>query len=87
MPAAGDERLNQMALWSIVAACAALVISSYWIVPLLAGRGYEGSVISTTGEGAIAAYASVPDASLGLVPNLMGLFGFWAETTGRFTSA
>jgi len=34
----------------------------------------------------LTAYAAIPDQSLGIVPNLLGLYGFWAENTGRFTS-
>jgi hypothetical protein len=43
-------------------------------------------VIITTGSGELAAYAAIPDQSLGLIPNLLGLYGFWAEDSGRFTS-
>jgi hypothetical protein len=34
----------------------------------------------------VAAFAAVPDQHLGLLPNLLGLYGFWAENAGRFTS-
>lgn len=67
-------------------AVAAFVLSSYWVVPLLLGHGFEASVISQVGPGQLRAYAAVPDPQLGLVPNLLGLYGFWAEQTGRFTS-
>jgi hypothetical protein len=69
-----------------LAAAVTLAITSYWIVPLLAGHGSEGSVIATTGSGQLAAYAAIPDRSLGLVPNLLGLYGFWAEGAGRFVA-
>jgi hypothetical protein len=70
----------------LFAAGVSLVASSYWIVPILRGRGYEGTVIAEVGPGDLNAYAAVPDQALGLVPNLLGLYGFWAENTGRFTS-
>jgi hypothetical protein len=65
-------------------ACAT-VLSSYWIVPFVAGRGVEARVVGATGPGELNAYAAVPDSALGLVPNLLGLYGFWAENSGRFT--
>lgn len=64
----------------------ATVASLYWIVPLVTGRGPEGSRLAAIGSGDLAAFKTVPDARLGLVPNLLGLFGFWAEDTGRFVS-
>ncbi len=63
-----------------------IVVSAYWLVPLVIGRGPEASVIAGTGAGDVSAYAAVPDHSLGLVPNLLGLYGFWAEDSGRFAS-
>lgn len=68
------------------AVASAGLFSSYWIVPLLAGRSYEAGVIAGTGGGEIRDYAAVADPSLGLLPNLVGLYGFWAERTGRFES-
>jgi hypothetical protein len=65
---------------------ATAVASSYWLVPLVIGLGPEASLIAGTGAGDLRAYAAVPDGSLGLVPNLLGLYGFWAENSGRFTS-
>ena len=76
----------RLAGWLAFAAIASLVMSSYWVVPLLSGSGHEGGVISSTGAAELTAYAAVPDKSLGLVPNLLGLYGFWAENTGRFLS-
>lgn len=76
-------RLGRSAL---LAAGTTVVLSSYWLVPFVLGRGPEASVIGGTGGGELSDYAAVPDPSLGLVPNLLGLYGFWAEKTGRFTS-
>jgi len=70
----------------LTAVIASLLASAYWIVPTVTGRGPEGAVISATGPAELAAYAAVPDPHLGLVPNLLGLYGFWAENSGRFTS-
>src|SRR5439155_13321343 len=69
-----------------VAASATFFLCSYWAVPLLMGRSSEAAVIGGTGSGLLSAYAAVPDQTVGLVPNLLGLYGFWAENSGRFTS-
>jgi hypothetical protein len=63
-----------------------LGVSAYWVIPVLIGRGPEGTIIGGIGAGDLAAYAAIPDSHLGLLPNLLGLYGFWAEGTGRFTS-
>jgi hypothetical protein len=70
--------------WVLVAGGGALALSSYWIVPLVAGKGYEGTVISTSGAGDVNSYAAVSDPNWGLLPNVLGLYGFWAEASGRF---
>lgn len=70
----------------LLALGATVVFSAYWLVPFIAGRGLEANVIAGTGTGDLNAYAAVPDQSLGLIPNLLGLYGFWAENSGRFTS-
>ncbi|TME54137.1 MAG: hypothetical protein E6I60_08130 [Chloroflexi bacterium] len=69
-----------------VAAVCLFAATAYWTIPILAGSGSEASVISSTSAGDLAAYSAIPDPQLGLVTNLLGLYGFWAEATGRFTS-
>src|SRR5207302_9121979 len=65
---------------------ATLVASLYWLIPFLAGSNAEGQVIASVGTADLDAYSASFDPDLGLVPNLLGLYGFWAEDTGRFTS-
>lgn len=60
--------------------------SAYWVIPTLLGRGSEGSRIAAIGVEDLKAYGVVSDPQLGILPNLLGLYGFWAEGTGRFTS-
>ena len=60
--------------------------SSYWLIPLLLGSGLEARTIAATGQADVNAYSAVGDPRLGLLPNLLGLYGFWAEANGRFTS-
>jgi hypothetical protein len=42
--------------------------------------------LARIGSGDLKFFAAIPDQRLGLVPNLLGLYGFWAEATGRFSS-
>jgi hypothetical protein len=77
------RRLTPHALLGLGATLAA---SAYWTVPLLQGRGFEGATLSGIGTGQLISYAAVPDQHLGLLPNLLGLYGFWAEDAGRFLS-
>jgi len=65
---------------------ATLAASAYWVIPAVIGRGPEGTVIGAIGAADLAAYAAIADQHLGLLPNLLGLYGFWAEGTGRFAS-
>jgi hypothetical protein len=62
------------------------LLSAYWLIPFTAGRSVESKVIAQVGSGDLAAYSSVPDPSFGLFPNLVGLYGFWAENVQRFPS-
>ena len=77
--------LRRLAAFVLVVALGTFVASSYWIIPLLQGRGPEGSKLSGIGTADLYAFAAIPDQQLGLVPNLLGLYGFWAEAVGRFT--
>jgi hypothetical protein len=65
---------------------AALAASAYWLIPIARGANSEGVRLAGIGVGDLNAFASIPDPRLGLVPNLVGLYGFWGEATGRFTS-
>lgn len=62
------------------------VASSYWLIPLLSGANSEGQTIRSIGTADLAAYSASADPDFGLIPNLLGLYGFWAEDTERFTS-
>jgi hypothetical protein len=65
---------------------AALAASAYWLIPIARGANSEGVRLAGIGVGDLNAFASIPDGQLGLLPNLLGLYGFWAEATGRFSS-
>src|ERR1700730_13031915 len=59
--------------------------SSYWLIPLLTGSSSEGRAIANVGTADLVAFGASSD-RIGLMPNLLGLYGFWAEDTRRFTS-
>lgn len=85
------ERRNREHLVAVarnLALTAALVVlgNAYWLVALLAGSSYEAIVIRSVTDADLFAYRAVADARFGLLPNLLGLYGFWAENTGRFLS-
>jgi hypothetical protein len=73
-----------MALGLGVAGAATLVLSAYWLIPYMAGSSSESQVIAHAGAGDLAAYSVVRDPPVGLLPNLLGLYGFWAEGVHRF---
>ena len=78
--------LKRLAPGLLLAVGVTLAASSYWLIPILIGRGREGGVIGGIGAGDLVGFSAVPDQQLGLLPNLLGLYGFWAERTTRFTS-
>jgi hypothetical protein len=78
--------LKRLAPGLLLAGAVTLGASAYWLVAILAGSSVEARVIGGVGLGDLVAYAAVPDQQLGLLPNLLGLYGFWAEDAGRFTS-
>src|SRR5205823_2023360 len=62
------------------------IASAYWLIPLFSGTSSEGQTIARTGAADLVVYSASADPQFGLIPNLLGLYGFWAEDTGRFTS-
>jgi hypothetical protein len=58
--------------------------SAYWIVPLILGKGPQADVIARIGQSDLIAFKAASDPTWGLIPNILGLYGFWAEQTGRF---
>jgi hypothetical protein len=70
----------------LVSATVALVASVYWLVPLLVGVGPQARTLMRISTGDLFAFATTADPSFGLFPNVLGLFGFWGEDTGRFAS-
>jgi len=87
IPRRGDRRyLSDLCRSLVLALGTTVVASSYWLIPLLNGSSSEGQTISRIGGADLAVYGASADPDLGLIPNILGLYGFWAEDTGRFTS-
>jgi len=59
----------------LVASAVAGIGAIYWLLPALQLAPRLGEV--TTGD--LSIFRSLPDAHLGLLPNLAGLYGFWRE--------
>jgi hypothetical protein len=78
--------LKRLIPWAMLASAATFAVSAYWIIPDLLGRGREGSFLAGISTNAMIEFAAVPDPRVGLLPNLLGLYGFWAEDSQRFLS-
>jgi hypothetical protein len=60
--------------------------SIYWLIPVFTGTGVEGSAVAHATEVDLRGFQTVADPHLGIIPNVLGLYGFWAEATYRFHS-
>jgi hypothetical protein len=78
--------LKRAAPYLVLTVALTVAGTSYWLSQILTGRGPESARLAGIGTGDLNAFAAIPDLHLGLLPNLLGLYGFWAENTGRFTS-
>jgi hypothetical protein len=80
------ERAARLGAFVLVAIVAALVTSSYWLIPMLSGSGPESQTLARIGDADLSAFSTTADPTLGVVVNVLGLYGFWAEDTERFAS-
>ena len=62
-----------------------LIASSYWLVAIAVGSGSQARTLGRIGPGDLPAFSTLGDPTFGVVGNVLGLYGFWAEDTGRFT--
>lgn len=60
--------------------------SAYWLIPLLAGTNPQGREVAGFSGIDLQVFRTVPDSTFGLIPNVLGLYGFWAENVSRFPS-
>lgn len=80
------ERAARLGAFVLVAVVAALVASSYWLIPMLSGKGPESQTLARIGDADLSAFSTTADPTLGVLVNVVGLYGFWAEDTERFAS-
>lgn len=80
------DHLARLGTYVLLAVVAAVVASSYWLIPLLNGRGPESQTLAQIGGADLSAFSTTADPTLGVFVNVLGLFGFWAEDTDRFAS-
>jgi len=79
-------RAARLAAYLLLAGVAALVASSYWLIPMLGGKGPESQTLARIGDADLSAFSTTADPNLGVLVNVLGLYGFWAEDTERFAS-
>jgi hypothetical protein len=80
------DRAARLGAFVLVAVVAALVASSYWLIPMLSGNGPESQTLARIGDADLSAFSTTADPTLGVLFNVLGLYGFWAEDTERFAS-
>ncbi len=80
------DRMARLGGYVLLAVVAALVASLYWLIPMLSGKGPESQTLAQIGDADLSAFSTTADPSLGVLGNVLGLYGFWAEDTDRFAS-
>ncbi len=64
---------------TLVAAGTAVVLSSYWLLPVALGHGTMAHTINSFSDADTAAFASIGSGWIGRVANIIRLQGFWAD--------
>lgn len=72
------KRQLRLLKWLAISATAVLIASSYWLIPTLRGTGQTAQIVSQFNSGDERAFATISH-GLGLVGNVLGLQGFWAD--------
>jgi hypothetical protein len=78
-------RSNTYIKLGLAGLAAFLVLSSYWLIPLLAGAGATAQTIQTFDKSHADAFATQGSGIAGKIYHVMNLQGFWAEGRGLFT--
>ncbi len=82
-----DKQLvKRLAGWTGAGLLVFVVLSSYWLVPLLAGHGQLEQTVGGFGNGDVQAFQTVPG-SVGLVLNVLALQGFWGDDANLYLTA
>jgi hypothetical protein len=73
--------------WTLLLTVAMTSLASiYWLPPLITGTSAEGRAVTQFTDVDLTGFQTVADPHFGIVPNVLGLYGFWGEATYRFSS-
>lgn len=61
-----------------------ILLSSYWLIPLLRGHGTTASILNTIGVKDEVAFATVGNSWIEKLGNIVRLQGFWAESRSMY---
>lgn len=70
--------------WGIAATLTWVVLSSYWLLPLLLGRSSTADLIDNFTAQFVRAFQTVGDPKYGVVFNAAAMYGFWVDKVGRY---
>lgn len=75
--------IRSVARYGSLAAGLVLLASSYWLLPLLSGKGTTAAVIQSFGAADRTAFAAT-GGDIGVLGNLLTLQGFWADSKNLY---
>lgn len=61
-----------------------IVLSSYWLFPMTAGKTATAQLVSGFDSKDLAAFQTVADSRFGLILNVAALYGFWGDNQHRY---
>jgi len=76
--------LRKAGKWLLAAAVVVCIASSYWLVPALLGKGTIAASVQGFDAAERSAYATVDTNGNSRVLAVLGLQGFWADTSGLY---
>ncbi len=71
--------------YGLIATALVTIVSAYWLLPLVLGKGSAAAAVARFGAGDREAFATVGSGIVGRLGNIIRLQGFWAETHGLYT--
>lgn len=81
----GPSQLKSAYLrWGLLAVTLFVILSSYWLVPLVLGKGSTASTINQFNGADAATFATAGGGKLFQLSNILKLQGFWAEPRGLY---
>ncbi|MET0779536.1 MAG: hypothetical protein ABWY71_01740, partial [Candidatus Saccharimonadales bacterium] len=73
------QHLQAYLRYGAIAMLACLVLSSYWLIPLVTGHGKTAATIQSFTAADTQAFATTGGSAIGKLGNVLRLQGFWAE--------